>query len=112
VATERAAAQVTVSVPRVAPHKAVEFKYVDDVTGVRRRECRACGQPIEGAGAGLRHVGEVAVTESPDPKYGESLARAQGLLEAVGLTAAQARDAALRLYADGLLKMRRSTPDR
>jgi hypothetical protein len=92
----------------VRPHKAVEYETEDDVYRVRRRECRVCGEPVEGSGPSLRHVGETAAAETPDPKYGESIARAQVLLEQAGIAPSVARDAVLRLYADGLLKQRRS----
>lgn len=100
------------TVPGIRPHRAVEF--INDLgDGVLRRECQKCGLPIVGfiENGTLRHVGEEAPVEHPDPKYAETVNRACLVLtRAMNVDDAQARTGVLALYRDGLLRQRRATP--
>lgn len=95
--------------PTVGPHRAVQE--VDTFQGVQRRMCRVCGLPVVGFGPGLRHLGEDSPEEVADPRYADTIERVRATLVRIAdLDAARARQVALALYRDGVLRQRRATP--
>jgi hypothetical protein len=73
-----------------------------------------CGATVTGfeSDGTLRHVGEASPVTQPDAKYADTFDRALAVARTAGLSSEEARGVVLALINDGLLRQRRTSPQR